>query len=141
MRINLQYAFLAHRYLYDRLNILHCDLSISNVLLNRKDNKSEPVGLLIDFDYSVNTVLDRQETAVNAVATHAAEDTLIRKRGVAAEVPLDTFEARGVQVEARKAAAQRETHRTVRSTRLHGMSTNYDLRAGYTTLYGHRGPS
>lgn len=139
MSINLQNAFIAHRYLYDHLKILHCDLSISNILLNRKDDGCEPVGLLIDYDYSesVNTVLDHQETAVNAAATRAAEDTLVGKRGVVAEVPLDTIEARGVRVKARKAAAQREKQRTVRSTQLLEMSTNYDLRAGYTPIYGH----
>jgi len=58
MRISLQYTLIAHRYLYDHLKILHCDLSFSNVLLNRKDDESEPVGLLIDYDYSESVDAD-----------------------------------------------------------------------------------
>jgi serine/threonine protein kinase len=45
--------FIAHQYLHDIVRILHCDLSVNNVLLNRLDNGAEPLGLLIDFDYSV----------------------------------------------------------------------------------------
>jgi len=58
MRISLQYTLIAHRYLYDNLKILHCNLSVSNVLLNRKDDESEPVGLLIDYDYSESVGAD-----------------------------------------------------------------------------------
>ena len=97
---------------------MHCDLSISNILLHRKDDKSEPIGLLIDYDYSVNTTtaseaVNYQDTAVNATGTHTAEDALIGKRVVAAsdaEVHSRAFEGR-VEVETRK--AQRETPRTV----------------------------
>ena len=133
MRINLQYIFIAHRYLYDHLKILHCDLSISNILLHRKDDESEPIGLLIDYDYSVNTVtaseaVNHQDTAVNAANTHTAEDALIGKRVVAAsdaEIHLGAFEGK-VEVEARK-APQRETPRTVRFAQLLEMSINHDL--------------
>jgi hypothetical protein len=96
---------------------LHCDLSISNILLHRKDDESEPVRLLIDYNYSVDApseAANYQDTAVNAADTHAAKDTLIGKRVVAAsdaEVLSGTFEGR-VEVEARK--AQRETPLTVR---------------------------
>ena len=68
MRISLQYTLIAHRYLYDHLKILHCDLSVSNVLLNRKDDKSEPVGLLIDYDYS---------ESVDTDDTHSFEGSLV----------------------------------------------------------------
>jgi hypothetical protein len=109
---------------------LHCDLSISNVLLNRSDDESEPVGLLIDYDYSINT-------EVNAADADAVDDTPIGKRVVAvsdAGVSSDAFEGR-LTVE------QRQALRTVRFPQLLEMSTNCDLRAGYTALYGHRGSS
>ncbi len=46
--------FTAHHYLYNNVGILHCDLSLNNILLNRKNNSSEAIGLLIDYDYSVS---------------------------------------------------------------------------------------
>lgn len=90
----LQHTFIAHRYLYHHLKILHCDLSISNILLNRKDDSSEPIGLLIDYDFSVNTASDSE--AVNHQDA-AADDIPIGKRVAAAsdaEVPSDAFEGR-----------------------------------------------
>lgn len=123
---------IAHRYLYDHLKILHCDLSASNVLLNRTDDESEPVGLLIDYDYSVNTISE----AVNhqdASTVNAANRVIAASD---AQVPKDTEES--VVVEAR---TQRQVPRTVRFSQLLEMSTNHDLRAGYTALYGHRGSS
>jgi len=81
----LQHTFIAHRYLYHHLKILHCDLSISNILLNRKDNSSESIGLLIDYDFSVNT------EAVNHGDT---DDTPIGERVAAASDAEDTFEGR-----------------------------------------------
>jgi len=63
---------------------LHCDLSLSNVLLNRKDDRSEPIGLLIDYDFSIDTnseAVNQKDTATNASDTH---DTLIGGRVVVA---------------------------------------------------------
>ena len=88
---------------------MHCDLSISNVLLNRFDDKSEPIGLLIDYDYSINT-------EVNAADKHAVDDAPIGKRVAAvsdAGVSSGAFEGR-LAVEAGK--AQRQALRTVRFT-------------------------
>ena len=42
-----------HRYLYYHVGILHSDLSINNVLLNRENSGSAAVGLLIDYDHSI----------------------------------------------------------------------------------------
>ena len=98
---------IAHRYLYDHLKILHCDLSISNVLLNRNDNESEPIGLLIDYDFLINAEVD----AANA---HTADDTPIVKGVVAgsdANISSTAFEV-GLAAEAGK--TQRQTLRTVR---------------------------
>ena len=53
-----KFLFTAHRYHYNHVGILHCDLSLNNILLNRKNNSSEAVGLLIDYDYSVRADLD-----------------------------------------------------------------------------------
>jgi serine/threonine protein kinase len=129
----LQHTFIAHRYLYHHLKILHCDLSISNILLNRKDDSSEPTGLLIDYDFSVNTASE----AVNHQDT-AADDTPIVKRVAAAsdaEAPSDAFEGR-IAVGAGR--TRRQTPRTpVRFYQLLETSTNLDLRAGYTAIYGH----
>lgn len=143
-RRTLQQTFIAHRYLYDHLKILHCDLSISNILLNRKDDGSEPIGLLIDYDFSINTTseaVNHWDTAGDAADAYAADhDTPIGKRVVAAsdaEIPSDTFE-RGVVGAGRR---QRQTARTVRFSQLLETLTNRDLQAGYTALYGHRGSS
>jgi hypothetical protein len=82
---------IAHRYLYNVVGILHGDLSVSNILLNRRDNESEAIGLLIDFDYSVDRDLDLeganhqdpQHTPVSAYyasGTCTAEDTPVGER-------------------------------------------------------------
>ena len=51
-RVDGEYAY--HRYLYNHVGILHCDLSLNNILLNRKNKGLEAIGLLIDYDYSVS---------------------------------------------------------------------------------------
>lgn len=69
---------------------MHCDLSVNNVLLIRKSDESEAIGLLIDYDYSLVVDLDSEAanhqnlqhtqaagSAANASGTHAAEDTSI----------------------------------------------------------------
>jgi len=143
-RRTLQYTFIAHRYLYDHLKILHCDLSISNILLNRKDDGSEPIGLLIDYDFSIHTTseaVNHRDTAADAADAHAAGDTPIGKRVVAvsdAEVLSDTFEGRVVVGAGR---TQRQTPRMVRFSQSLETSPNRDFRAGCTALYGHRGSS
>ena len=71
--------------------------------------------------------MNQKDTATNASDTH---DTLIGGRVVVAP----DIEG-GVAVGARK--VQSETPRTVRFAHLLEISTNHDLRAGHTTLYGH----
>ena len=110
---------IAHCYLYDHLKILHCDLSLSNVLLNRTDDESEAVGLLIDYDYAINTNSE-------AVNLHNRAAVIAANRAVAAfdaEAPKDT--KRSVVVGARM--TQRQTPRTVRFAQLLETSTNSDL--------------
>jgi len=64
---------------------LHCDLSVNNVLLIRKSDESEAIGLLIDYNYSLVVDLDSEAanqaaaSAANASGTHATEDTSIRE--------------------------------------------------------------
>jgi hypothetical protein len=54
---------IAHRFLHDHVGILHCNLSLGNILLNRQDNESEAIGLLVDYNYSVDTeVVDLHPT-------------------------------------------------------------------------------
>jgi len=93
------------------------------------DDESEPVGLLIDYDYSVNTISEAANHQVNA-----ADRVVVASD---AEVSKDTEGS--VAVEARR--TQRQIPRMVRFAQLVEMSTDRDLRAGYTTLYGHRGSS
>jgi hypothetical protein len=40
----------AHKYLWEKLQILHGDISIGNILLHRVKEDQEATGLLIDFD-------------------------------------------------------------------------------------------
>jgi hypothetical protein len=114
---------------------LHCDLSISNILLKRKDDESEPIGLLIDYDFSVNAAgseaMNHGNTAADAADAGTADATPIGKRGAAA-----SFEGREV-VGARR--LRRQKRRTVRFSQLLETLTNRDLQAGYTALYGYRG--
>lgn len=42
----------AHKYLCKTLKILHCDISIGNILLYRPDENKEANGLLVDFDFA-----------------------------------------------------------------------------------------
>jgi hypothetical protein len=42
----------AHKYLCETLKILHCDISVGNVLLYRPDENKEANGLLVDFDFA-----------------------------------------------------------------------------------------
>ncbi len=86
---------------------MHCDLSVNNVLLNRKDNESQAIGLLIDYDYSLvagseseaaNHQNPRHTQAVGSAAsvsrTYVAGGTSIGEKVVVtnAEVPLDSSE-------------------------------------------------
>ena len=43
---------IAHKYLCETLKILHCDISIGNILLYRPDENKEANGLLVDFDFA-----------------------------------------------------------------------------------------
>ena len=113
----------AHRYLHDRVGILHRDLSANNVLLNRKDNEFEATGLLIDYDYSLVVDSNHQilchtqaGSTANASSTHAAEDISIGERAVVmnTDIPSDTSEG-NVAVGAEKAQSE---IRTVRSAHL-----------------------
>jgi hypothetical protein len=78
MRMDLRYTFIAHRYLYDHLKILHCDVSLSNVLLNRKDDELEATGLLIDYDYLIDAdqTVSHPDPAAHTSDKHAPENTL-----------------------------------------------------------------
>ncbi len=79
------------------------------------DDESEPVGLLIDYDYSVNTISEAANHQVNAAdRVVAASD---------AEVSKDTEGS--VAVEARR--MQRQIPRMVRFAQLLEMSTDRDL--------------
>lgn len=95
--------FIAHRYLYNRVKILHCDLSVNNVLLNRKDDSSEPVGLLIDYDYLINA--DHQDTEHGSLC--AAEGPLGDGVVSVAEVPF------GIKEESAAEKVQSQIPRTV----------------------------
>ena len=55
---------------------MHCDVSLSNVLLNRKDDESEATGLLIDYDYSIDT----DQATAHTSDKHAPENTLTGER-------------------------------------------------------------
>jgi len=123
-------SFIAHRYLYNRLGILHCDLSINNILLIRKDNESEATGLLIDYDYSIDAGSEApkhqelQQTVPSAPHTSGrgtAEGTLSKRRVAVANavsgVPSDTSELETVQSRGEK--AQGGIPRTVCCALLH----------------------
>jgi hypothetical protein len=43
---------IAHKYLCETLKILHCDISIGNILLHRPNENKEANGLLVDFDFA-----------------------------------------------------------------------------------------
>jgi hypothetical protein len=43
---------IAHKYLCETVKILHCDISIGNILLHRPDENKEANGLLVDFDFA-----------------------------------------------------------------------------------------
>jgi hypothetical protein len=49
---NILTRLAAHKYLCEKLKILHCDISIGNILLYRPNDNSEATGLLIDFDFA-----------------------------------------------------------------------------------------
>ncbi len=125
---------------------MHCDLSVNNVLLNRKDGDSQAIGLLIDYDYSLiadsgsdsesaNHQNPRHTQAASSAAsvsgTYIAEDTSIGEKVVVtnAEVPLDTSEG--------SMAEKAHINRTVRYGRLLNRQVIMILRAGYTTIYGY----
>lgn len=116
--INLRHApFIAHRYLYNHVGILHSDLSVNNVLLNREDNESEAVGLLIDYDHSIEADSkaenrrDMQLVAGNS-DTHAVEGPPIGER--VADTPLHP----SGRSAASTGAAHSLTPRTVRCAHL-----------------------
>jgi hypothetical protein len=135
--MDLQYTSVAHRYLYDHLKILHCDVSLSNVLLNRKDDESEATGLLIDYDYSTDAdqASSHPDPAAHTSDKHAPENTLTEERVVAAGDTLEGSATVGFM------KAPSETPLTVCFVHLLEISHTHELRAGYTTLHGHRGSS
>ncbi len=117
--------FIAHRYLHDRVGILHCDLSINNVLLIRKDDKSKATGLLIDYGYSIDVDLEAAKHTAAHTSGHntcTAEDTptgerLLTVANADSEVPLDVSEE-SVAVQVRAEKAQGRIPRTVRCAHL-----------------------
>ena len=69
----------AHKYLCEKLNILHRDISIGNILLYRVDEDQEVTGLLVDFDFSMTI---RQGVAADAsVGDHMSSDEVIEPAG------------------------------------------------------------
>ena len=44
--------YTVYRYLFKKLRILHCDISINNLLISRPDAMSKAVGLLINFNFA-----------------------------------------------------------------------------------------
>ena len=56
---------IAHKYLCKTLKILHCDISIGNILLYRPDKNKEANGLLVDFDFA-KTIKDNESTSDDA---------------------------------------------------------------------------
>jgi len=91
---------------------LHGDLSLNNILLNREDGESEAVGLLIDFDYSIEVDSKAEnQRDVQLTAGSASDDPLIGER--VATAPLDpSGENEAIR------AAHSLTPRTVRFTHL-----------------------
>jgi hypothetical protein len=113
-------SFIAHRYLHNCVGILHCDLSINNVLLIRKDSECEATGLLIDYDYSIDTGSeaanhqDPQHSAVTAAHSSGRCTRTVND----SEVPsVDTSEE-SVAIQVRAEKAQVEIPRTVRRAHL-----------------------
>lgn len=67
---------------------MHGDLSLNNILLNREDSESEAVGLLIDFDYSIEVDSKAEnQRDVQLTAGSASDDPLIGER--VATAPLE----------------------------------------------------
>lgn len=106
-------------------------------MLTRKDDESEAVGLLIDYDYSVDTeTANRQhleytsnrDHAPVACDTHVAEDT---GHSAAGSIPAVTDPD----------AQNSSTPRTVRLFIYLNVDVFITLLLGYSTLYGYRGPS
>jgi thiamine kinase-like enzyme len=54
---NILTRLAAHKYLCEKLKVLHCDISVGNILLYHPNDNSEATGLLIDFD-SATTMED-----------------------------------------------------------------------------------
>jgi hypothetical protein len=84
-------------------------LSVNNVLLNRFDDASEPLGLLIDFDYSIE----------------------VKQQGTDSADHISGRDATDVSVPAGADAV-----RTVCLIHIPGMSTNHVV-SGHTTVYGY----
>jgi serine/threonine protein kinase len=69
--------------LHNHVRILHCDLSPNNILINRKNANSEAVGLLIDYDYSV----DIEQTPHHTVTRDCAPGSVVAARVPAVSDP------------------------------------------------------
>jgi Ser/Thr protein kinase RdoA (MazF antagonist) len=52
----------ALKYLWEKLRILHGDISVGNILLCRVEEDQEAVGLLIDFDSAIIRAADSKVT-------------------------------------------------------------------------------
>jgi hypothetical protein len=55
---------IAHKYLCEMLKILHCDISVGNILLYRADENEEANGLLVDFDFA-KTIKDDESSGAS----------------------------------------------------------------------------
>lgn len=77
--VKLMTTFIAHRYLFNELGILHRDISLNNILLRRVADADEAVGLLIDYDYAELLLLDLEglpESSSDAAAMDSGSETL-----------------------------------------------------------------
>ena len=67
-RCNSWFNFAAHAYLYNKLGILHCDISLNKILLHRIGDILT-TGLPINFNYS--ELINFEDTATLATGTYA----------------------------------------------------------------------
>jgi hypothetical protein len=70
---------IAHKYLCETLKILHCDISVGNILLYRPDENKEANGLLVDFDFAKTIKENSDESSGASNSDDVGQHTL---RGV-----------------------------------------------------------
>ena len=70
---------IAHKYLCETLKVLHCDISVGNILLYRPDENKEANGLLVDFDFAKTIKDDELSGASNSDASIDVEQYIYGK--------------------------------------------------------------